>query len=314
MKSPLLSPVLLAAMPVVVLALACSLTFAQSSSPDVVPGSNTSADTKGFQVKELHTPPMPTPFPLGDASRTVPALEFRAPEAMIAADSALVASNEAEIVRRADLQGFRLGNVADSKNGGGSWGYEQAVCPAFPDHVLLEYSRDNGRGDVTLFAVAVPRGEGHVRVIPVRRRSYSLFTPAASNSLTINDFNHIVKEEGKGLNPDWLTLGLCYSALAGGHVRAALQAESRTAEHYPLRFPARLLVSNKGGAEVHFADDTPGIPGMDWVLNFAQDGRLLKVKHMNSRELREVPVKGQVIEAQGVPIKGQVIEVNRPSN
>ncbi|WP_263357832.1 hypothetical protein [Acidicapsa ligni] len=305
------SSALLIALPVVMLALAGSSCYAQSSGT----ASNTDAvsaeNMHGFRVKEIHPPSTPTPFPLGVPSRTLQALEFRSPEAMTAADRAVVDADEAEITRRADLQGLGVGKESPV---GGKWGYEQAVCPALPQHVLLEYSRDNGRGDVTLFGVALPRGEGHVRVIPVRRRSYSLFTPASSNALTINDFNHIVKEEPAGLDPDWFTLGLCYSALAGGHVRAALQVSNPTEEHYPLQFPAQLMVSGHGGAEVHFADTTPEVRKMDWVLNFAQDGRLLKVKHKDSHELKEVLAKGQQVDAQGVPAKGQIVDVNKAGN
>gem|GEM_PF-5851590 len=197
-----------------------------------------------------------------------------------------------------------------SKDGG--WGFEQAVCPVFPEHLILEYSRINGNGDVSLFSAVVPRGEGHVRVIPVRRRSYSLFTPASSNALTLNDFNHMVKEGGNGINPDWLTLSLCYAALAGGHVRAALQASVAADEVYPLLAPAKLSVSRKGGAAVYFADSTHEVKPMEWELLFAQSGRLRKVKHVGALELVERPVRGNASEVTGVPTKESVVDVSKP--
>ena len=129
-----------------------------------------------------------------------------------------------------------------------------------------------------------------MRVIPVRRRGYSLFTPSSSNELTINDFNHMVKEGQQGLNPDWLTLGLCYAALAGGHVRAALVPKMPQEEHFPLFPPATLTVGGKGGAEVHFADTTPRTRTTDWVLLFSPTGRLLKVKHTASTVIVERPL------------------------
>jgi hypothetical protein len=145
---------------------------------------------------------------------------------------------------------------------------------------------------VTLFSAVVPRnGEGHVRVIPVRRRGYSLWTPASSNALTLNDFNHMVKEGG--LSPDWLRLALCYSALAGGHVRADLVPEKPADEHYPLLAAASLTVSKKGGALVNVVDAAdPGKRGR-WQFQFAQSGRLLKVKRMGPSELVGVPTKEQ---------------------
>ena len=225
---------------------------------------------------------------------------------MTAADRELADANQTEIARRAGLQGFSLAREA-------GWGYEQAVCPVFPGHLILEYSRGNGDGDVTLFAAVVPRGEGHVRVIPVRRRGYSLWTPASSNALTINDFNHMVAEGHEGLNPDWLTLGLCYTALAGGHVRAALAAQTPAEEAYPLVAPAMLTVGPKS-AEVRLDDATPKTKPMRWTLSFDGRGRLLKVRHTGAPELVEKPVRGAPIEVHGVPVHGQVIEATKPGN
>ena len=270
-------------------------------------------NVNGDLVREIHPKPTPTPFPLDAHTQTVPKLEFLAPEQMAAGDVELVTANAAEIARRASLQGFNL-----ERAGGGGWGYEQAVCPVFPDHLILEYSRDNGAGDVSLFSVAIPRGEangGHVRVIPVRRRSYSLWTSAPSNALTLNDFNHMVKEGGKGVDPDWLTLSLCYTALAGGHVRAALIPATPAEEFYPLFVPAKLTVSGKGGAQIHLADVThypePKVKAMDWVMTFAQSGQLLKVKHAVAHEVFERPLPATT-ERKPVPVVGQIVDVTKP--
>ena len=309
--------------------------FAASVCRAQAPGSDSTAQAQGEDLHGLHVVqvpvrPTPTPFPLDVHTGRVQSLEFRSPEAMTAADRELAASAQVEIERRAGLQGFRgvggagQAEMEPSKDGG--WGFEQAVCPVFPEHLILEYSRINGNGDVSLFAAVVPHGEGHVRVIPVRRRSYSLFTPASSNALTLNDFNHMVQEGGTGLSPDfhpsdkdpslgtpdWLTLSLCYAALAGGHVRAALQPAMPADEVYPLLAPAKLSVSRKGGAAVYFADSTHDVKPMEWELLFAQSGRLLKVKHVGARELVERPVRGTASEMTGVPTKESVVDLNKP--
>ena len=248
--------------------------------------SDQTGNLPGVTVRQIH-PKVVTPlFPLSDGTGRRQALEFRSLEQMTAADRELAEANEAEIVRRAGLQGMNF------TRGAQEWGYEQAVCPVFPEHLILEYSSNNGNGDVTLFSAVIPRGEGHVRVIPVRRRGYSLWTPASSNALTINDFNHMVLEGHEGLAPDWLTLGLCYAALAGGHVRAALLPQDRADEVYPLFAPAKLTLEKNGGAEVEFADATPKAKAMDWVLEFDPKGRLVKVKHVVSKEVVEKRVVG----------------------
>jgi hypothetical protein len=272
-------------LPIVLIATAATGLLAQNSST--------------VTVRELHPKHLSSPFPMNGKTGRRQEVEFRTPAQMSLEDRNLAEANYGEIARRARLQGFDLER---SGQGEASWGYEQAVCPVFPGHLILEYSRSNGQGDVTLFSVVIPRGEGHVRVIPVRRRSYSLFTPASSNALTINDFNHMVAEGHQGLNPDWLTLGLCYAALAGGHVRAALVAQSPADEVYPLSPPAMLTLEKNGGAEVRLADSTPKIKAMNWTLSFATDGRLLKVKHADSKEVTEKAVAGAPLE---VPVPGR---------
>jgi hypothetical protein len=249
-------------------------------------------DSHVGKAKEAHSSSTPRPFPLGVQTERRQELEYRSPDAMTAADRDLVAANESEIARRADMQGFRL----DEEPGQGSWGYEQAVCPAFPDHLILEYSRSNGKSDVSLFSVVIPRGEGHVRVIPARRRGYSLWTPSSTNTLTLNDFNHMVKESSGGLDPDWLTIGLCYVALASGHVRAGLKAESAAEEGFPLVAPATMIVTRKGGAEVRFSDTTPDAREMTWVLQFAPNGHLMKVRHGDAKLLVQKPSKESTID------------------
>lgn len=268
-------------------------------------------DVHGVKIREIHPKDTPTPFPLDARTGRVEELEFRSPEQMTSADRELAEANEAEIARRAGLQGFNL-RQADTAEGG--WGYEQAVCPAFPEQLILEYSRIEARGDVSLFSVAIPRdGEGHVRLIPARRRGYSLWTPASSNALTLNDFNHMVKEAPSGLSPDWLTVGLCYAALAGGHVRAALVPQTAAEQVFPLFVPAKLSVSGKGGAEVQITNVTPGQKAMDWRFTFAQNGRLLKVKHVVSGEILERPLRPTVAE-KSVPVKGTALDLNKAGN
>ena len=268
-------------------------------------------DVHGLQVREVHPVATPTPFPLDVPGRPATSLEFRAPETMTAADRALAEGAQDEIARRAQLMGIRLAGTEE-----GVWGYEQAVCPVFPNHLVLEYSRNNGPGDVTLFTAVVPRGgEGHVRVIPVRRRGYSLWTPASSNELTLNDFNHMVKEQG-GLSPDWVTTGLCYAALTGGHVRASLVALKREDEKYPLVIPVTLDVSRKGGAVVRFADNSrlPEGQATAWDLEFAQSGRLLKARRGPARQLVGVPVKADASGQVFQPTKESALELSKTGN
>lgn len=255
----------------------------------------------GLKIEYPPVRPLKTPFPPGGKFGRVSSLEFRALDAMSAEDKAAAEGAQTEIARRAELQGFHL-------NEGAGWGYEQAVCPAFPEHVILEYSKLDGPGDVTLFSAVVPRGsEGHVRVIPVRRRGYSLWTPASSNALTVNDFNHMVQEGGLSPDshpndkdpslgaPDWMTLSLCYTALAAGHVRAALIPQLPSEEQYPLAAPPMMTVGDKkGGAEVRMVDTAMPKPKGEWILEYDAAGHLKKVKKVQPTILKTEAVAGPV--------------------
>ena len=164
-------------------------------------------------------------------------------EEMSAQDRAEAANAEAAIGEKVGFMGLGYDQ--------GQWTYKQVVCPALPNHLFLQYTRNNGVGDVSLFSASVPRGsEGRVRIIPIEMRGYSLFSPAPINALTISAFNHIRAEEhAAGADaPDWLGTALCYAALAGGHPQAAHMPggpQSEAGENAPT---AILEVEMNGGA------------------------------------------------------------------
>ncbi len=103
-------------------------------------------------------------------------------------DRMQAADAEASIGERAHYAGLEFNQ--------GKWSYQQVVCPVFRNHIFLRFMRNNGVGDVSMFTASVPlNGEGRVRIIPIRMRGYSLWSPAPINALTISAFNHIRAEE-----------------------------------------------------------------------------------------------------------------------
>ena len=98
---------------------------------------------------------------------------------------------------------------------------------------------------------------------------------------------------------------LCYAALSGGHLRVALMPQRPAEEHYPLATPPMITVSNKGGAEIRFVDAGPATRRGEWVLEFAQNGELKKVRRVKSSELVEVPVKESVVDIGAAPAAGK---------
>ena len=173
----------------------------------------------------------------------------------------------------------------------GKWSYEQVVCPALPNHIFLRFLRNNGVGDMSMFTASIPRGsEGRVRIIPIERRGYSLFSPAPINALTISAFNHIRAEENPDMDPakapDWLGTGLCYAALAGGHPQAATLSDHPAAEKFPVASTALLEVGNEGGAVLSFTDMAATPRPMRWSMTFDRKGRLIKGGHSPAQLLK----------------------------
>ena len=209
-------------------------------------------------------------------------IEFRIVDQMTAQDRLQAANAESSIAEHV--------KYADLDFNQGQWSYQQIVCPALPNHIFLRFLRNNGVGDVSVFTASIPRGdEGRVRIIPIQRRGYSLFSPAPINALTISAFNHIRAEENPlpnpdsvldpALSPDWVGTALCYAALAGGHPQPASVVDNPATEKFPVASAALLEAGNDGGAVLSFTDmSTPHRPTR-WSMTFDRKGKLIKGGH-----------------------------------
>ena len=247
-------------------------------------------------------PPMPFPPGSGDAGPVVP-IRFRSPDQMTEADREVEADGESSIRERVSFAGLEFNQ--------GIWSYQQIVCPVFPNHVLLKFTRNNGRGDESVFTASIPRmGQGKVRIIPILRRGYSLFSPTPVNALTISAFNHIRAEEEPVPPPDWLTTGMCYAALAGAQPRVDLTPPDPDAHTFPSGVPAALEVPPKGGAIIHFLDDAAKPWPMQWTMIFNAKGKLLKATRAPTRPIHPVGLPSTVVETKGTPLPSTVTEVN----
>lgn len=211
-----------------------------------------------------------SPFAIdAPASQRAQAIAFLSQDSMTAQDRQVVRDASPAIGKEAALRGFDLQR--------GNWSYQQIACPVFPGHLLLLYLRDNGVGDVSRFSAIVPRdGNGPVRVLPILRRSYSLFTPAPVNPLTIAAFNVLRAHEHPDRKVDWLATGLCYAALTGAQVELPPVA-SGPANQSILVMNSLLQVEEDGSAAVRFFDVEHPLQTKSWDLTFDKDGKLMKV-------------------------------------
>ena len=215
----------------------------------------------------------PMPFSTDTPNRqSVNSIEFRPAGQMTERDRNLAANAEASIGEHTGLAAF------DFEQGG--WSYQQVVCPALPNHLFLQYTRNNGTGDVTVFSASIPRdGEGRVRIIPILRRGYSLFSPAPINALTVSAFNHIRAEEPPGRPSDWLGTGLCYAALAGARPQISAPDAQLTSQKRTPALTPTLEVPVRGGEIIKFADGAATPRPMEWTMTFTYRGKLIKATH-----------------------------------
>jgi hypothetical protein len=236
-----------------------------------------------YKEKPVPVLKQPAPFPL-DPSPPVSSLtiEVRTPDQMSEKDRLLETDAESSIAERA---GF-----ADLEFNAGKWSYRQLVCPDFPNHMFLRFTRDNGVGDQSVFSASIPRnGQGHVRIIPILRRSYSLFSPAPINTITIAAFNHIRNEEQPESPQSWAGTALCYAALAGANPVAVPANDASIRGGFPRASEPQLDVPLQGHSiisspededEVIRVADTSAKPNANvLIMTFDKKGRLLKVKH-----------------------------------
>lgn len=232
-------------------------------------------------------PPLRPPAPFSveaSAPQAAQTIEFRSAEAMSQADKLLVADAESSIAEHASRSGIEFTSAG--------WAYRQVVCPALPNHVFLQYTREAGTASETRFSASIPRnGDGRVRIIPIRRRGYSLFSPTPVNALTISAFNHIRAEESEPQREQsWLGNGLCYAALAGAHPRVPAPDAEPSLDHPVPALSAFLDVKNNEGEVIRFADEAASPRPMVWSMTFTQKGKLVKATRTPADEYTVHPV------------------------
>jgi hypothetical protein len=263
-----------------------SATAPSPSEESAPPGKPLPTDLSGSSYKTRPIPQVEvaTPFATNvpESQKTDP-LVYLSLDQMSDADRALASSSDPGIREGATLAGIEL-NV-------GKWSYQQLVCKALPDHVFLLYRGDNGPGDQSVFSAAIQRGgKGRVRIIPVERRGYSLFSPAAINALTVSAFNRIRADEPDNKSADWLATALCYAALAGARPALSPHRKAAASATDSLVFPPTLEIGSLGDSTVRFIDLALDKQPTEWALTFNPKGELLKVDHFATPDFAATPI------------------------
>lgn len=251
--------------------------FAQTVSP--VPQS-TGESVRA--VPPVRNPLAASPFAVESASRAQVRILPRTE--VTPADKDVLARVEPTLQRRA--------RNMDLGFGAGTWSYVQLACPSFPGHLLLRFTRDGGKGDVSMFSVSIPRGNAEsLRVIPILRRSYMLFSPVAANPVAVATFNRMLDEEKFAKKPDWVNLAQCYAALAGAD---PLPQSAGMAPSLDLTADRRVVI--------HFVTAQPR--PRQWAMVFDRSGRLIEARStLHATDVvkeRRIPADG-TLSVQQVP-------------
>jgi hypothetical protein len=246
------------------------------------------------QVRKAERRPMPFP-PGNEMPGSAASLEFRAYDRMSQQDRDLAADAESAIGERAGFANLEFNE--------GKWSYQQIVCPVLPKHLFLQFTRNNGKGDVSVFSASIPRGgDGRVRIIPIVRRGYSLFSPAPINALTISAFNHIRAEEHVVATPEWLATGMCYAALAGAHPQIG-PPEQTDIKKLPAAPTGKEIIPMHGGAVIRFTDIAAPSRPMMWTMTFNGKGKLLHATHSAAPKPGSKVIQLTPTEVQGQPVQ-----------
>jgi hypothetical protein len=286
----------------VVLAAVVAACVAQDKETGSIPGA------RGRAVAPAQD--LPTDPRLAENGKLPLKIEVRSAVSMTQEEKDLESRARAAIRQRAAL--YDLGFDT------GDWQQHLLTCPAFPQHLFLRYTRYSGSGDVSMFSASIPRGgNGHIRVIPILRRGYSLISPAPEGKVAMGAFNDIRAEEHAGTTSDWSAVSECYAALTSE--RWTLAQSDATLATVGLE---TLQLDAHGVLTVALELDDPA-PGR-WAITYDRAGRVMKTEYtafgdlvwrrlpVPSAELKGKPFPSPVDAPQGATIRGGTVPKGKP--
>jgi hypothetical protein len=197
-------------------------------------------------------------------------LEHRTSDQIDEADRKILQSRKRELTDAAEIYGYDLTS--------GQWIYDQTLCPAFPDVILLHYLQKFPDGTESLFTALVPRSGGRIRIVPALYRNASPYQPAVKNPVNFALFNQLVPADAakKDAAPggSWLSLGVCYAEMVGGRPNVPDQPDLDVAT---IRAPvaAIRLDAKTGESQVQFSDRDAQKVYTIWTISFNDKGRVI---------------------------------------
>ncbi len=218
------------------------------------------------------------------------ALKRLDPSQMSASDTALVTSHNSELQEKASLASFDL----DSPG----WRYQQILCPAFPDFVILAFRHGPDPDGSSRFVAALGRDTSQVSIVSTAAHGLLSFDSAWSKPATYRIFNRMLRQE-RGLTPlgyapNWLVISMCYAELSGNHVQVLTTQPLPGPTLDLLRLNARLpelLIDSDRSALVTFSDASKPETTTSWTLNFDPRGQITSAGLARQRQSGKIALK-----------------------
>jgi hypothetical protein len=266
---PMFRPLLLASVALLTLSV-----FAQAPSRDLFPGI--------------------TPVPIGTKPLAAPpnvvSLVHLDQAQMSAADYEVVSNLSADLSKQAALANFDISNPA--------WHFQQIVCPAFRDYVLLSFTHGPDESGSSRFGAVLPRNNAQVRVVSTYAHGLLPFEASWNRPGTFEVFNGILREERGDVPlsyaPNWLTIAVCYAELSGYPVQVlnTTPLPDRTLDM--LRLDAnrpQMVIAADQSAEVTFSDVSRPTITTNWTLRFDRHGQITSASRSPARQPAKIALK-----------------------
>ncbi len=277
----MLRPLLLAS-----LALPCLSAVAQAPSQSPFPGYTATVTNTVF--------PGITPVPAVASPLSAPppviALDHLEPAQMTAADYEVVSNLSAELSKQAALANFDISRPA--------WHYQQIVCPALPDYVLLSFSQGADDSGSSRFSAMLPRNSSQVRIVSAYAHGLLPFEASWNRPGTFEVFNGMLRQERGmaplGDAPNWLVIGLCYAELSGYPVQVLSYLPRPEPSLDLLRLKAnqpQMLIGPDQSAEVTFSDVSRPTITTNWTLHFDRHGQITAATRNRDRQPEAIALK-----------------------
>lgn len=227
--------------------------------------------------------------PLASTPRVI-AIDRLDPEQMSAADNDVVSNLSPELSKQAALANFDI-----SKPG---WHYQQVVCPAFPDYVLLSFLHGADESGSSRFAALLPRDSAKVRVITTYAHGLLPFDASWNRPGSFEVFNQMLREERGEVPlshaPNWLLVGLCYAELTGSSVQVLNPLRNPDPTLDTLRLGAntpQMTLKPDQSADVTFSDVSRPEYTTNWSLHFNRHGEITSASRSAIRQTSAIALK-----------------------